>query len=74
MSRFFRFLFELLGSVLDGLMRNTPAAMAFIEFAEKAGVPAAVAQRDALFGDYSQAPASGKPDPRNSFTAPKLRG
>ena len=61
---------QLLGSVLDGLMRNTPEALAFIEFAEKAGVPAAVAQRDALFGDYSQAPANGKPDPRHSYAAP----
>ena len=62
---------QLLGSVLDGLMRNTPEALAFIEFAEKAGVPAAVAQRDALFGDYSQAPAGGKPDPRNSYSPPR---
>jgi len=62
---------QLLGSVLDGLMRNTPEALAFIEVAEKAGVPAAVAQRDALFGDYSQAPAGGKPNPRHSYEAPK---
>lgn len=65
---------QLLGSVLDGLMRNTPEALAFIDFAEKAGVPAAVAQRDALFGDYSQAPAGDKPDPRNSFAPPRRRG
>lgn len=62
---------QLLGSVLDGLMRNTPEALAFIEYAEKAGVPAAVAQRDALFGDYSQAPADGKPNPRNTYPSPK---
>lgn len=61
---------QLLGSVLDGLMRNTPEAKAFIEFAEQAGVPAAVARRDELFGDYSQAPTAGKPDPRHVFTAP----
>jgi len=62
---------QLLGSVLDGLMRNTPEALAFIEYAERAGVPAAVAERDRLFGDYSQAAAGGKPDPRNSYPSPK---
>lgn len=64
---------QLLGSVLDGLMRNTPEALAFIEYAEKAGVPAAVAQRDALFGDYSQAPADGKPNPKHSYPSPGRR-
>lgn len=62
---------QLLGSVLDGLMRNTPEADDFIELAERAGVPAAVAQRDGLFGDYSQAPREGKPDPKNSYPAPQ---
>ena len=62
---------QLLGSVLDGLMRNTPEALAFIEYAQKAGVPAAVAQRDALFGDYSQAPPDGKPNPKNAYPSPK---
>jgi enoyl-CoA hydratase len=46
-------------------MRNTPDAHAFIELAEREGVPAAVAERDGRFGDYSQAPAADKPDPRN---------
>lgn len=61
---------QLLGSVLDGLMRNTPEALDFIKFAEKAGVPAAVAQRDALFGDYSQGGPQDKPDPGNSYPSP----
>jgi enoyl-CoA hydratase len=61
---------QLLGSVLDGLMRNTPEALAFIEFAGKAGVPAAVAQRDALFGDYSQGTPQNKPNPKNNYPAP----
>jgi enoyl-CoA hydratase len=56
---------QLLGPVLDGLMRNTPDAQRFIELAEREGVGAAVAQRDASFGDYSQAPASEQPDPNN---------
>ena len=63
---------QLLGSVIDGLMRNTPEALEFINFAENAGVPAAVAQRDALFGDYSQASADQKPNPKNSFPSPKV--
>ena len=56
---------QLLGPVLDGLMRNTPEATRFIELAEREGVGAAVAQRDGPFGDYSQAPSAGKPNPAN---------
>jgi enoyl-CoA hydratase len=56
---------QLLGPVLDGLMRNTPEAHRFIELAEREGVGAAVAQRDGPFGDYSQAPSAGKPNPAN---------
>ncbi len=56
---------QTLGPVLDGLMRNTPDAHRFIELAEREGVGSAVAQRDGNFGDYSQAPSSGKPDPGN---------
>jgi enoyl-CoA hydratase len=56
---------QTLGPILDGLMRNTPDAKRFIELAERDGVPAAVRERDALFGDYSQAPPGEKPDPGN---------
>ena len=56
---------QLLGPVLDGLMRNTPDAHRFIELAEREGVGGAIAQRDAAFGDYSQAPPEGKPNPAN---------
>ncbi len=56
---------QLLGPVLDGLMRNTPDAREFIAFAEREGVGAAVARRDGPFGDYSQAPPDEKPDPGN---------
>jgi enoyl-CoA hydratase len=56
---------QLLGPVLDGLMRNTPEARHFIELAESEGVNAAITRRDAPFGDYSQAAATGKPDPGN---------
>ena len=56
---------QTLGPILDGLMRNTPEARAFIERAEAEGVRAAVAERDGPFGDYSQAPPEQRPDPRN---------
>ncbi len=56
---------QLLGPILDGLMRNTPEAHQFIELAGSEGVNAAVARRDGPFGDYSQASAEGKPDPSN---------
>jgi enoyl-CoA hydratase len=54
---------QTLGPILDGLMRNTPDAAAFVELAERGGVGAAVAGRDAPFGDYSQAPPGEQPDP-----------
>ena len=56
---------QLLGPVLDGLMRNTPDAKEFIELAERDGVHGAVARRDRPFGDYSQAPPEDQPDPAN---------
>jgi enoyl-CoA hydratase len=56
---------QMLGPVLDGLMRNTPDAREFIELAGREGVGAAIERRDAPFGDYSQAPPGQRPDPRN---------
>jgi enoyl-CoA hydratase len=56
---------QVLGPILDGLMRNTPDAKRWIDLAAAEGVGAAIAQRDEGFGDYSQAPPEGKPDPRN---------
>src|SRR3984885_11492420 len=56
---------QLLGPILDGLMRNTPDAERFIELAERDGVHAAAALRDGPFGDYSQAPPDQQPDPAN---------
>jgi enoyl-CoA hydratase len=58
---------QLLGPILDGLMRNTPEARRFIELAEQEGVGGAIAARDAPFGDYSQAPPEGQPDPANTI-------
>jgi enoyl-CoA hydratase len=56
---------QTLGPILDGLMRNTPEALDWIELAEKEGMPAALAQRDGAFGDYSQAAGDRKPNPEN---------
>ncbi len=60
---------QLLGPVLDGLMRNTPEARAFIDLAAREGVGGAVARRDGPFGDYSQAPADEQPDPGHIISA-----
>jgi enoyl-CoA hydratase len=54
---------QVLGPILDGLMRNTPDALEFIELAERDGVRAAIERRDGPVGDYSQAPPELRPDP-----------
>jgi len=56
---------QTLGPIIDGLMRNTPDALDFIEKAEGEGVKAVVEARDGEFADYSQAPADQRPDPNN---------
>ena len=61
---------QLLGPVLDGLMRNTPDARSFIELAEREGVGSAIAARDAPFGDYSQAPPEHRPAPGHEGSEP----
>lgn len=60
---------QLLGPILDGLMRNTPDARRFIETAASEGVHAAVNDRDAPFGDYSTAEPAHKPAPDNIITS-----
>jgi len=52
---------QTLGCILDGYMRNTPEGLAFVEKSMKDGVAAAITERDAPFGDYSQAPPDKKP-------------
>ncbi|MCV7170881.1 crotonase/enoyl-CoA hydratase family protein [Mycobacterium sp. CPCC 205372] len=54
---------QTLGGILDGLMRNTPDALDFIDTASREGVRAAVERRDGPWGDYSQAPPERRPDP-----------
>ena len=56
---------QTLGPILDGLMRNTPDALEFIEKAESGGVGEVIRERDGHFGDYSQAPPEMRPDPNN---------
>ncbi len=52
---------QLIGCLLDGYMRNTPEGLAFVEKAKAKGVAAAIAERDAPFGDYSQGSPEMKP-------------
>ena len=56
---------QAIGPILDGLMRNTPDALHWIDVAERDGVSAVAGERDRLFGDYSAAPPSEQPDPEN---------
>jgi enoyl-CoA hydratase len=56
---------QTLGPILDGLMRNTPDAVAFVDTAAAGGVRAATSARDAPFGDYSAAGEANRPDPRH---------
>ena len=56
---------QTLGPILDGLMRNTPDAHAFIAKATEQGVRAATTDRDEQFGDYSAAARDRRPEPGN---------
>jgi enoyl-CoA hydratase len=63
---------QTLGTILDGLMRNTAEAKRFIDVAGgDGGVRAAIKARDAMFGDYSQAPKDQQPDPGNVIEVKK---
>jgi enoyl-CoA hydratase len=54
---------QTLGPILDGLMRNTPDGLAFVETSATQGVRTATEHRDARFGDYSAAGPDRRPDP-----------
>jgi enoyl-CoA hydratase len=47
---------QILGPILDGIMRNTPEGREFVHIAAQEGVTGAIERRDGPFGDYSQAP------------------
>ena len=59
---------QTLGPILDGLMRNTPAGLDFVERSSADGVHAATERRDAPFGDYSAAGPDRRPDPAHVIT------
>lgn len=65
---------QTLGPILDGLMRNTPDALRFIDQAGREGVGAVIARRDAPFADYGQAPPDEQPDPANVIHPPRRPG
>lgn len=56
---------QTLGPILDGLMRNTPDALEFIDRAAEEGVGSVINERDRPFGDYSEAPPELQPNPEN---------
>jgi enoyl-CoA hydratase len=56
---------QTLGPILDGLMRNTPDALRFIERADEEGVRTVIEERDGPFADYSQATTGEQPDPKH---------
>ena len=61
---------QTLGPILDGLMRNTPEAKHFIELADARGCARRSLERDAPFGDYSQAPPdTARPEQRHPALA-----
>jgi enoyl-CoA hydratase len=64
---------QLLGSVMDSMMRNTPEALSFIAKAKAEGVGAAVAERDGPFHDYSQGNTTNKPNPAHVISPPSRR-
>jgi enoyl-CoA hydratase len=64
---------QTLGPILDGLMRNTPDAHAFIDTAAADGVKTATHNRDTPFADYSMASAERRPNPENIIQAPPPR-
>ncbi|MEM8962635.1 MAG: crotonase/enoyl-CoA hydratase family protein [Acidobacteriota bacterium] len=59
---------QTLGPILDGIMRNTPEGRDFVRVAASEGVRAAVVNRDAPFGDYSQAPREEQPRRRSDLS------
>ena len=61
---------QLLGSVIDGNLRNTPEAQRWVATIERDGASAAIRDRDGVFGDYSQGSPADKPDPRNAYPSP----
>ena len=58
---------QILGPILDGIMRNTPEGRKFVHVAAREGVAGAIERRDGPFGDYSQAPRDQQPRRRSEL-------
>lgn len=58
---------QVLGPILDSIMRNTPEGRDFVRTARDHGVKAAVIARGRPFGDYSQARDNEKPRRRSEL-------
>ena len=58
---------QILGPILDGIMRNTPEGREFVLVAAREGVAGAIEKRDGPFGDYSQAPRDQQPRRRSEL-------
>ena len=58
---------QLLGPILDGVMRNTVEGREFVRVAKAEGVREVITRRDGPFGDYSQAPADEQPRRRSEL-------
>ena len=61
---------QMLGSVMDSMMRNTPEAQQWIDKVNNEGVASALTQRDGPFGDYSKGDKTKKPNPANVVRLP----
>ena len=59
---------QVMGTLLDGYMRNTPEGKRFLDTAIEDGVGAAIHNRDEKFGDYSFEKTDQKPNPGNVIT------
>ena len=59
---------QVMGTLLDGYMRNTPEGKRFLDTAIEHGVGTAIHNRDKQFGDYSFATTDQKPNPGNVIT------
>ena len=56
---------QVLGPILDGLMRNTPEGRDFVNVTATEGVKAVIKKRDGPFGDYSQGAPEEQPRKRS---------
>ncbi len=60
---------QVLGSLLDGYMRNTPDALEFMREVAEHGVGPSIRKRDQKFGDYSEGGGDRQPNPAHIIRA-----